>query len=114
MVQLLHKFDPTDNILSFIITDNLPHHKSFQITTTSCAELKWISDHGHTETDIYQLLNKVVENLNVTIVPILYSSATEGKWYEQAAATTDGIMLNPTSSGNLLTYTYIIHINSLQ
>ena len=87
--------------MTFLITDALPHHQCFDSSSTARAELNWLADRGHIETDIYQLLNKVVFSLNITIVPVLYNSGKNGKWYEQAAATTDGIMLSPTVHGML-------------
>lgn len=92
---LLKQFEPSDNILAFIITDDAPHHKSFGASAEAEAEKRWLTENGFENHDIFARLNELVETLNITIVPVLYGQAHAYKWYQQAALLTDGLVLCP-------------------
>src|SRR5690606_35732744 len=71
---LLDSFTEKDNILCFIITDNIPHHKANGPSTSAEAEIRWLEAQDPTlPTDMFQRLDSVIERLNVTFVPILSS-----------------------------------------
>ncbi|KAJ3122482.1 hypothetical protein HK100_011978 [Physocladia obscura] len=107
VAKLILEFDSTDNILAFLITDADPHHKCYGSSRTAKAETRWLSENGFT-TDIYEVLNEVIESLNVTFVPILYN--TSDAWYQQAAVLSGGLCLTPKSFESTLLSTGLVHI----
>ncbi|KAJ1559043.1 hypothetical protein HK405_012226 [Cladochytrium tenue] len=96
---LAKKFTPDDNIVCFLITDADPHHRAFGRSAEAILEEKWLKDNGF-PTDIYEVLNHVIESLNVTFVPILYKSPST--WFNQAAALSGGLVLLPASTDSAL------------
>ncbi|KAJ1555612.1 hypothetical protein HK405_015646 [Cladochytrium tenue] len=96
---LAKKFTPDDNIVCFLITDADPHHRAFGKSAEAAMEEKWLQDNGF-PTDIYEVLNHVIESLNVTFVPILYKSPSA--WFNQAAALSGGLVLFPESKDSAL------------
>lgn len=102
VVSLLESFDPTDNILSFIITDAEPHHKLHGLSSEAQAEQQWLREHNFDSTDVFVLLNRVIEELNVTFVPVLYSNASSKRWYHQAAALSQGAVMCPKANDSVV------------
>ncbi|KAJ1567496.1 hypothetical protein HK405_005748 [Cladochytrium tenue] len=96
---LAKKFTPDDNIVCFLITDADPHHRAFGRSAEAILEEEWLKDNGF-PTDIYEVLNHVIESLNVTFVPILYRSPST--WFNQAAALSGGLVLLPASTDSAL------------
>ncbi|ORY48216.1 hypothetical protein BCR33DRAFT_805426 [Rhizoclosmatium globosum] len=105
---LTKQFKATDNVLAFVITDASPHHASMVNTATARAETRWLRQNGFS-TDIYEVLEHVIDTLNVTFVPILYTTQ-DIMWYQQAAALTGGMCLKPTSSDSKLLSQGLVHI----
>ena len=99
VTSLLHSFDPRYNIVCFIITDAAPHHIIYGESGEAKAEKTWLTEHGHNDHDIFGLLNEVIETLNITFVPVLYTTG-DIKWYQQAAVLTQGCILCPNSSNS--------------
>ncbi|KAI8891559.1 hypothetical protein BC833DRAFT_627380, partial [Globomyces pollinis-pini] len=110
VVNLAHYFSLEHNIVAFLITDNEPHYKKFNPGSTSASEKQWFKERGHLEHDSFILLNEVIESLNVTIVPILYRSAEENIWHQQAAFASDGVILLPSSSDSTVLANSLIAI----
>ncbi|KAJ1553868.1 hypothetical protein HK405_006672 [Cladochytrium tenue] len=96
---LAKKFAPDENVVCFLITDADPHHRAFGRSAEAILEEKWLKDNGF-PTDIYEVLNHVIESLNVTFVPILYK--TPSAWFNQAAALSGGLVLFPESKDSAL------------
>ncbi|RPA80462.1 hypothetical protein BJ508DRAFT_415441 [Ascobolus immersus RN42] len=95
---LLDSFDQNDNIMAFIITDAPPHHVSAGRTPEAEAEKKWLAEQDPSlPMDMFQRLDRIVESLNITFVPINYESHGHvDPFYLQAALLTDGVVLRPT------------------
>src|SRR5690606_28353026 len=95
---LLDSFTEKDNILCFIITDNIPHHKANGPSTSAEAEIRLLEAQDPTlPTVMFQRLDSVIERLNVTFVPILSCYSSLCSWYAQAAVLTDGLCLRPAT-----------------
>ncbi|KAJ3068973.1 hypothetical protein HDU98_007934 [Podochytrium sp. JEL0797] len=107
-------FDHTDNVLAFIITDAPPHHRAFGNGTEMRNEKRWLEAKGFEDTDVFRILNQVVEQVNVTFVPILYS-VTQALWYQQAALLTGGLCLVPSGGVSEVLAAGLTHIlNTMQ
>ncbi|KAJ3111874.1 hypothetical protein HDU96_005270 [Phlyctochytrium bullatum] len=88
-----------ENVLCFIITDNSPHHKSFGMSAEATTERQWLAAKGYVDTDIFKVLNQVIEDVNVTFVPIIYGrEACNDVWYHQAVLMTGGLLLSPAQA----------------
>ncbi|KAJ3097644.1 hypothetical protein HDU97_004704 [Phlyctochytrium planicorne] len=95
---LKEKFaESRENVLCFIITDANPHHKAHGSSGTAQAEKEWLRARGF-DTDIFKVLNGIIEEVNVTFVPVLYFGNQTNKFYQQAAVTTGGLILCPQKS----------------
>ena len=95
---LLDSFDPKQNLLCFPITDASPHHKSSGKSGTADKEVEWLTNAGFESTDVFCVLCEVIDSLNITFVPVLYSGIENNAWYQQAAVMTDGIVLVPQAN----------------
>ena len=95
---LLEEFNDKDNVLSFVITDDTPHHKVFGQSSEARAEKRWLTEHNQQNQDVFYLLNEVAETLNITFVPVLFGTAKTNRWYHQAAVLSQGLVLAPKST----------------
>lgn len=95
---LLEHFDGKDNVLCFVVTDAPPHHASYGEGKETKDERKWLVDKGFENTDIFCILCEVIDSLNITFVPVLYSGSENNVWYHQAAIMTEGIVLVPKAN----------------
>ncbi|KAJ3129886.1 hypothetical protein HK098_007640 [Nowakowskiella sp. JEL0407] len=98
LYSLLDEYTTDQNILCFLITDAYPHIISNGQSQEAQREIEWLRAHNSPSTDLFVVLNLVIESLNVTIVPILYYSSQNAVWYQQAAILTDGVILVPRST----------------
>lgn len=95
---MLNRFTPDQNVLAFIITDASPHDISSGVSSEARQESNWLKKNGFESTDVFVVLNEVIESLNVTFVPILYSGMHTHNWYIQSAALTEGVVLSPIAN----------------
>ncbi|KAJ3213917.1 hypothetical protein HDU67_002323 [Dinochytrium kinnereticum] len=100
VVELMHRFEPHDNVLCFVVTDDTPHHVSIGPSNTAEYEKDWLRGKGYEDVDVFKLLNMVVETMNVTLVPILFGSSINSIWYQQAAVLSGGLILQPKSTSS--------------
>ncbi|KAJ1569209.1 hypothetical protein HK096_003872 [Nowakowskiella sp. JEL0078] len=100
LFSLTEEYTSSDNVLCFLISDAGPHHIANGMSSEAQQERDWLVRHNSPTTDIFGVLNYVIETLNVTIVPILYFTAYNSYWYQQAALTTNGMILTPKSNGS--------------
>ncbi|KAI9338842.1 hypothetical protein BDR26DRAFT_862863 [Obelidium mucronatum] len=112
VAQLTMVFDSFDNVLAFVITDAPPHHRCFGERKMQRNEAKWLRSHGFQSTDVFEVLNHVIEFTNCTIVPILYQARdfSAWTWYQQAALLTGGLCLVPTSTSSTVLAQGMVHI----
>ncbi|KAJ3081653.1 hypothetical protein HDU99_005090 [Rhizoclosmatium hyalinum] len=97
VAQLALNFDNTDNVLAFIITNAPPHHRAFGEGKERQNEQVWLQTRGFSDSDVFSVLKRVVGEVNVTLVSILYSPH-ETLWYQQAALLTGGLCLIPSNT----------------
>ncbi|KXS22289.1 hypothetical protein M427DRAFT_141809 [Gonapodya prolifera JEL478] len=90
---LMKKFTSSDNVITFLITDADPHYRHHGTSQEAQREAELLRENGY-PTDIFQVLNLVCETLNITLVPIIYSTP-DLRWYTQGAALTNGLILFP-------------------
>ncbi|KAJ3079576.1 hypothetical protein HDU99_010566, partial [Rhizoclosmatium hyalinum] len=109
VAQLALNFDHTDNVLAFIITDAPPHHRAFGEGRERQNEQLWLQTRGFPDSDVFSVLNRVVGEVNVTFVPILYSPR-ETLWYQQAALLTGGLCLIPSGVSSTVLAEGLSHI----
>jgi hypothetical protein len=95
---LLEAFQSKDNLLCFIITDAPPHHKAHGNGKETQEEQNWLKERGFENTDIFCILCEVIDTLNITFVPVLYSGSEKNVWHHQAAVMSDGLVLVPKAT----------------
>ena len=71
---LSKQFTQKDNVLSFVITDDMPHHKAFGSSNESLNEKKYLNDNDCKIDDVFLILNDVIDRLNITLVPVLFGT----------------------------------------
>ncbi|KXS12910.1 hypothetical protein M427DRAFT_386571 [Gonapodya prolifera JEL478] len=100
VASLTQKFTQEHNIVCFLITDAVPHYRDRGRSREAVKESEWLEQNGF-PTDVFKVLNGVIEGLNVTFVPILYKNP-DLTWFAQAAGLTDSLILFPTSTNSTL------------
>ncbi|KAJ1564255.1 hypothetical protein HK405_015389, partial [Cladochytrium tenue] len=101
LYSLVDDYTASDNVLCFLITDSPPHHRAYGTSSEAQAERDWLEQH-HAPTDVFEALNAVLDQLNITIVPILFNGMESNAWHQQAARVSESLILLPNSHDSAL------------